>query len=78
MSVEVNKSKAYELFFKESASGQDFVAELIRLIAENHQKAEDQPNSARDFAQRAKGVREVLSHIQSVMTPVKKGRADRE
>lgn len=68
------RAKAYEGFFT-SPAGEEFMTELYRLITHNHEQAEDKPESARDFMQRAKGNREVLSHITTVMTPVKKGRA---
>lgn len=68
------RAKAYEGFFT-SPAGEEFMTELNRLITNNHEHAETVAADARDYTQRAKGNREVLSHIQSVMTPIKKGRA---
>lgn len=66
---------AYEAFFVKSEAGRFFVAELDRQIAANHDKAEIQPEQARDFVQRAKGVRDVRTHIDSVVIEIRKGRA---
>lgn len=64
----------YQNFFLKSEAGKEFVNELGRLISTSHEKAEKDAEAARDFTQQAKGVRQVLEHIQSVTTIVKKGR----
>lgn len=67
------KRSAYREFFQKSEGGQSFVAELERLIVSNHEKAEQDPALSRDYVQRAAGIREILTHIKSVTTEVKKG-----
>lgn len=66
--------KPYQAFFTDNEAGKYFVTELYRLIDVAHKEAEDNPESARDCVQRAKGIREVLSHITSVGTEIKRGR----
>jgi hypothetical protein len=56
----------YETFFK-SPAGQQCLTTITALIDSNHQQAENVPENARDYMQRAKGNREVLDHINSVM-----------
>ena len=64
----------YNAFFEKNEAGKYFVKEiLIRKIADLHKQAEKQPESSRDLSQRAAGIRDVLEHIQSVQTPIKKG-----
>ena len=53
-------------FFIESSEGEKFMAELQRLINDNHEKGENDPEHARDHAQRAKGIRQVTSYIQTI------------
>lgn len=67
-------AKAYEQFFVKSEAGGHFMAEVNRLLNNNHTEAENKPELSRDFVQRAKGVRDVTNHISDVMTPMKKGR----
>ena len=69
----MNLPDAYTQFFIKSEEGQYFLGQMNALIANNHEKAEDNPESARDFTQRAKGVREVLAHIRVTTTKPKKG-----
>lgn len=57
---------AYQSFFLKSAEGKAFMAELSRLIADSHEKAEKDADHARDYTQHARGVRQVIEHIQSV------------
>lgn len=66
-------AKAYEHFFVKSEAGNHFMAEINRLLDDNHKEAENKPELARDCMQRAKGIRDLANHIQSVMTEVKKG-----
>lgn len=56
----------YETFFK-SPAGQQCLTTIEALIDSNHQQAENVPEMSRDFMQRAKGNREVLNHINSVL-----------
>lgn len=56
----------YRDFFIESPEGQQFVKSLLALIDSNHEKGENEPELARDYMQRAKGIREVLAHIQVI------------
>jgi hypothetical protein len=55
----------YRDFFKDSQAGEHFTNSLAYLIEQNHHKAENEPDNARDYTQRAKGVREVLDVINS-------------
>lgn len=64
----------YQNFFVKSEAGQEFVKELNRLIEANHIKAENDGKASEYFTQQAKGIRQVLEHIQSVTTVIKKGR----
>jgi len=68
---------AYQNFFVKSDTGKYFIAELERQISAAHEDAERLPEFARDYSQRAKGTRNVLDHIQSVSTEVKKGKPDK-
>lgn len=56
----------YRAFFLESAAGQHFMKHLPYLIDLQHEAAEKNPELARDYTQRAKGIREVVNHISSV------------
>ena len=66
--------KEYQNFFVKSEAGKSFIAEVERLIESNHAKSETSPELSRDFAQRAKGNREIIEHIQSVVAEIKKGK----
>lgn len=59
---------AYRNFFIKSEEGKEFMESLKKLIESEHEKAEKNPELARDHAQRAKGIREVLDHITIVCT----------
>lgn len=65
-------------FFNSKEAGLYFLKEAERLLAENHRQAEDNPELSRDYMQRAKGNREVLDHIRSVLTEIKKGKKKRK
>ncbi len=56
----------YETFFK-SPAGLQCLTTINALIDSNHHHAENDPDASRDYMQRAKGNREVLTHIMSVM-----------
>lgn len=58
---------AYEAFFIKHEAGKHFMETVLQIIADEHTKAEDNPELARDYVQRAKGVKEVIAHINSVM-----------
>lgn len=64
--------QAYQSFFEKSEAGKYFMSELNRLLSDNHEAAEKNPETARDFMQRAKGNRQVLEHILSVGIEIKK------
>lgn len=57
---------AYITFFA-SPAGIELLTTISSLIDSNHQKAENDPNLARDFVQRAKGVRDVQNVIKSMI-----------
>lgn len=59
--------KAYQGFFVKSEAGNHFMSEVVRLIVDEHERAEKNPELARDHTQRAKGVRLIKSHIDSVL-----------
>ena len=63
---------AYVTFFQESEAGSHFFKQLDLLINRNHEEAENNPDAARDYMQRAKGLREVIAHINSTTAGVKK------
>lgn len=64
----IEKRRRYQGFFLSDEAGQEFMTQLQAIIADNHTKAENEPALAREYSQRAKGVREVISHIQSLTT----------
>jgi len=59
--------RGYQGFFLSSDAGKHFTGKILEMIETNHAKAESEPEMARDYAQRAKGMREVLSHIKSTL-----------
>jgi hypothetical protein len=65
----------YQNFFLKSEEGKACLDEIRRMITANHEQAEKKPELSRDHSQRAKGNREVLDHILSVVTDIKKGTA---
>jgi len=62
---------AYQNFFLKTDEGKEFLKTLGKLIDTAHEKAEKSAEEARDFTQQAKGVRQVVEHIQSVTTEIK-------
>lgn len=66
---------AYNKFFNKSDEGKYFMAYIYNVIDTAHQSAETSPELAAYYSQKAKGAREILHHIQSVTTEVKKGKA---
>ncbi len=60
------KRRAYQAFFLTNEYGKEFMIELDNIISRQHTAAEDKPEQSRDFVQRAKGVRDVLSHINAM------------
>lgn len=71
---EFDLKNAYEQFFVKSEGGQRFVANLNSFINQHHLGAEDNPELAIAHTQRAAGMREILSHIQMVITPKKEAK----
>ena len=65
---------AYNEFFFKSDAGQYFINYIESFIDKEHQKAEKSAKEARDFTQSAKGAREILNHIQTTITVIKKGK----
>lgn len=61
-----DKRRAYQSFFLKAEAGKEFILKIHEFINTNHQKAEQEPEMARDYVQRAKGSREVIEHIQSL------------
>lgn len=68
---------AYTEFFYKSEAGKYFITSINDLITKAHEHAEDNAELARDYTQEARGARQVLNHIQSVTTEIKKGKAIR-
>lgn len=64
-------TKAFERFFS-ADEGKEFLDKLGTLIIAQHREAENDPDYARDFTQRAKGIRLVVDYISSVRGGVKK------
>jgi hypothetical protein len=64
----------YNAFFENNVAGKYFVDFVREIIVNNHIEAERNPEQARDLTQRAKGAREVLEHITSVLTAKKGGK----
>lgn len=58
--------RAYQSFFLKNEAGKQFMTSIEKMIESQHAQAENTPELARDYAQRAKGVREVMSHIKSL------------
>lgn len=61
----------YKDFFEGSEAGVYFVKALNEMIITIHENSEKHPESARDNAQRAAGVREVLNHIRIYSADIK-------
>lgn len=59
-------AKQHRIYF-ESDAGKELLQSLQVQITAMHQKAENSPELARDFAQRAKGIREALDIISSMI-----------
>lgn len=64
----------YRNFFLESPAGEHFMKHLTELITQQHELAEKNPELARDYTQRAKGIRETLDHIRVATVKAKKGK----
>lgn len=67
----MNIKVPYQNFFLKSEEGKYFMSELNRLIESSHEKAESNADSARDYTQQAKGVRQVIEHIQAATAELK-------
>lgn len=64
---------AYKAFF-ESPAGIQCLTSVKALVDSNHQSAEDTPELARDYMQRAKGNREALEQINIILHGTKANR----
>lgn len=71
-------AKQYQEFFILSDAGVDFTETVSSMILSKHEAAEENPENARDYAQQAKGIREVEKLIQSITAKKKKGNASRK
>lgn len=60
------KRKAYQQFFEKTDAGQEFMKYLSDEIDRNHREGEKDGEIARDKAQKAAGLREVIAHISSL------------
>lgn len=65
--VPENLSQAYANFFVKTDHGKYFIEQVRELIDSQHQKAEKEITFSRDYVQRAKGTRDVVDHINSVL-----------
>lgn len=63
-------SNDYDTFFT-SPAGISMLTWLQEQRISEHDKAENNPDQARDHSQVAKGYREILQHIDSVRTPLR-------
>jgi hypothetical protein len=59
-------SNPYRAFFIDNPTGQELLNSFNEIISTQHTKAENDPDHARDYTQRAKGVREAISLIHSL------------
>jgi hypothetical protein len=59
----------YQVFF-ESPAGMEYKQHLIDQRASEHDKAENNPEQARDHASTAKAYTETLNHIESIQMGV--------
>lgn len=64
----------YNAFFENNGAGKYFVDFVREIIVNSHLEAERNPEQARDLTQRARGARDVLEHITSVLTAKKGGK----
>lgn len=62
----------YKTFFKESDAGAHYLNALNKLIDDKHYDSEKNPESARDNAQRAAGIREAIDLISSYSAEIKR------
>ena len=58
--------KQYNAFFR-AKGGEHLISIITEIVSSNHLRAEHDPKLSRDYVQRAKGAREVLDHVQSVL-----------
>ena len=66
-------TEAYKKFFTKDEAGKHFIQSISSLIDTNHRKAESNPEHAHTFSQRSAGAREVVNHINTMITEPKKG-----
>jgi len=65
---------AYDKFFNKSDEGKYFINYVKSIIDKSHKLSEDNPELAMAYSQKAKGARDIIQHIQSVTTVIKKGK----
>jgi hypothetical protein len=70
-------SKVYRTFFFETVEGQHFMTKLEDMIKSRHEDAEKKPDYARDFTQRALGIRDVKNMISSLTADIKQSSVER-
>lgn len=58
---------AYKAFFIDSPAGMHYVKQINASIAQCHENAEKQPESAAHWSQRAKGMRDTLLYVNSMI-----------
>ena len=63
----MNKTSAYKNFFVKSEDGKELIEWINNQIQRYHNASEDNPSIARDNSQRAKGMRDILDHIEGVI-----------
>lgn len=62
----------YKRFFAKDPVGREFLKNLDLFIETHIDRAENNPNEARDHMQRSAGIREIANHIQMIISPKKK------
>lgn len=70
--TQTTPTQRYVEFFVNSAEGQAYVKRLKSLIDFQHTQAESDIDHARDFTQRAAGIREALKLIDRLTVEAKK------
>lgn len=67
----------YKAFFVDSPEGRSFVESLHALIDAEHQKAENEPVLSAAHTQTAKGIRQVISKINTLCTDMSSHKSTR-
>jgi len=66
----MSKHHAEHKVYFDSPAGLELLTSISNMIDSNHEKAENEPDYARDHMQRAKGNREVLNMINTMKEKV--------